>query len=100
MPPRPRPDGPVLPTLFESALQTLMGRPFGWLIVADPTDLLDAEAADLADQLTVLRRYEQEHARSRQTGPSGGWPNWTPTGRLVCGTCACWRARPPSRTCG
>ena len=37
---RPRLDGPVLPTLFESALQTLMGRPFGWLIVADPTDLL------------------------------------------------------------
>jgi uncharacterized protein len=58
-----RPDGPPLPTLFESALQTLMGRPFGWLIVADPTDLLDAEAADLADQLTVLRRYEHEHAR-------------------------------------
>jgi hypothetical protein len=60
---RPRPDGPLLPTLFESALQTLMGRPFGWLIVADPTDLLDAEAADLADQLTVLRRYEHEQAR-------------------------------------
>ncbi|HTA03268.1 MAG TPA: ATP-binding protein [Streptosporangiaceae bacterium] len=58
-----RSDGPVLPTLFESALQTLMGRPFGWLIVADPTDLLDAEAADLRDQLTVLRRYEHEDAR-------------------------------------
>ena len=40
-----------------------MGRPFGWLIVADPTDLLDAETADLRDQLTVLRRYEDEHAR-------------------------------------
>ena len=40
-----------------------MGRPFGWLIVADPTDLLDAEAADLRDQLTVLRRYEDEQAR-------------------------------------
>ena len=51
------------PTLFESALQTLMGRPFGWLIVADPTDLLDAETAELRNQLTVLRRYEDEHAR-------------------------------------
>jgi uncharacterized protein len=54
-------EGP--PTLFESALQTLMGRPFGWLIVADPTDLLDAEIADLRNQLTMLRRYEDEHAR-------------------------------------
>ena len=51
------------PTLFESALQTLMGRPFGWLIVADPTELLDAETAELRNQLTVLRRYEDEHAR-------------------------------------
>ncbi|HEY2312428.1 MAG TPA: helicase HerA-like domain-containing protein, partial [Streptosporangiaceae bacterium] len=58
-----RGDGVGPPTLFESALQTLMGRPFGWLIVADPTDLLDAETADLRNQLTVLRRYEDEHAR-------------------------------------
>jgi uncharacterized protein len=60
--------GPVegaaaLPTLFESALQTLMGRPFGWLIVADPTDLLEAETAELRSQLTVLRRYDEEQAR-------------------------------------
>ena len=39
----------MLPTLFESALQTLMGRPFGWLIVADPTDLIDAETAELRE---------------------------------------------------
>jgi hypothetical protein len=52
-----------LPTLFESALQTLMGRPFGWLIVADPTDLIDAETDELRAQLNVLRRYEEEHAR-------------------------------------
>ena len=51
------------PTLFETALQTLMGRPFGWLIVADPTDQLDAETAELQNQLTVLRRYDEEHAR-------------------------------------
>jgi uncharacterized protein len=53
----------TVPTLFESALQTLMGRPFGWLIVADPTDLLDAETAELRNQLTVLRRYDEEQAR-------------------------------------
>jgi len=57
------PGAPGPPTLFESALQTLMGRPFGWLIVADPTDLLDAEAAELRNQLTVLRRYDDENAR-------------------------------------
>jgi len=51
------------PTLFESALQTLMGRPFGWLVVADPTDLLDDETAELRSQLSVLRRYEDEPAR-------------------------------------
>jgi hypothetical protein len=56
-----RPD--ELPTLFESALQTLMSRHFGWLIVADPTDLLDAEVAELRDQLTTLRRYDEEQAR-------------------------------------
>ena len=57
------PAGPDVPTLFESGLQTLMGRPFGWLIVADPTDLLDAETAELRNQLNVLRRYEEEHVR-------------------------------------
>ncbi|HXW45597.1 MAG TPA: helicase HerA-like domain-containing protein [Streptosporangiaceae bacterium] len=56
-------DSAGLPTLFESALQTLMGRPFAWLIVADPTDLLDAETAELRNQLTVLRRYDEEQAR-------------------------------------
>jgi hypothetical protein len=56
-------DGGQFPTLFESALQTLMGRPFGWLIVADPTDQIDAETDDLRAQLNVLRRYEEEHAR-------------------------------------
>jgi uncharacterized protein len=51
------------PTLFESALQTLMGRSFAWLIVADPTDVIDDEADDLRNRLTVLRRYEEENAR-------------------------------------
>ncbi len=51
------------PTLFESALQTLIGRPFGWLIVADPCDLLDAETAELQGELSLLRQYEGEQAR-------------------------------------
>jgi uncharacterized protein len=55
-------DASGAPTLFESALQTLIGRPFGWLIVADPTDLLDAETAELQGELSVLRRYEDEQA--------------------------------------
>jgi uncharacterized protein len=50
--------------LFESALQTLIGRPFGWLIVADPTDLLDTETAELQGELTMLSRYEDEQARA------------------------------------
>jgi Bacterial protein of unknown function (DUF853) len=61
-PPRPA-DGLPGPSLFESALQALMGRPFGWLIVADPTDLLDAEIAELRSQLNMLRMYEEEQAR-------------------------------------
>jgi len=59
----PAADSDPRPTLFESALQTLMGRRFAWLIVADPTDLLDDEIAELQSQLTMLRRYDEEQAR-------------------------------------
>jgi hypothetical protein len=51
------------PSLFESALTTLMGRPFGWLVVAEPTDLLAAEVAELRSQLNVLRRFDEERSR-------------------------------------
>jgi DNA helicase HerA-like ATPase len=51
------------PTLFESTLVTLMGRRFGWLVIAEPTELIDAEVAELRTQLNVLRRYEEEHSR-------------------------------------
>src|SRR5258708_5379828 len=44
------------PTLFEAALTTLMTRPFGWLVVAEPTELIDAEIAALRSELNVLRR--------------------------------------------
>jgi hypothetical protein len=53
----------VPPSLFESTLVSLMRRPFGWLVVAEPTDLIDAEISDLRTQLNVLRRYDEERAR-------------------------------------
>ncbi|MFC4013443.1 ATP-binding protein [Nonomuraea purpurea] len=54
-----------LPTLFEATLVTLMSRPFAWLVVAEPTDLLDAEVAHLRTQLNVLRQYGDASERSR-----------------------------------
>jgi Helicase HerA-like C-terminal len=51
------------PTLFEAALTTLMTRPFGWLVVAEPTDLIDAEIAELRNELNVLRRFDEEQSR-------------------------------------
>jgi DNA helicase HerA-like ATPase len=59
----PGPEPGARATLFESALTTLMSRPFGWLVVAEPTDKLDLETAELRTQLNVLRRYDEEHAR-------------------------------------
>ena len=60
--PRPGADDGYAP-LFEATLVSLMTRPFGWLVVAEPTDLIDAEIAELRTQLNVLRRYEEERAR-------------------------------------
>src|SRR5262249_49487669 len=60
---RPAPPDPAQPTLFESALAALTGRPFGWLVVAEPTDLLDAEIAELRTQVNVLRRHDEERSR-------------------------------------
>ena len=51
------------PALFASSLTALMGRPFGWLVVAEPTDLLDAEVAGLRTQVNVLRRHDEERSR-------------------------------------
>ncbi|RSN01892.1 DUF853 domain-containing protein [Nonomuraea sp. WAC 01424] len=59
------PDELRRPTLFESTLVTLMSRPFAWLVVAEPTDLLDAEVAHLRTQLNVLRQYGDASERSR-----------------------------------
>src|SRR5207247_2251918 len=50
---------PRQPTLFESALAALIGRPFGWLVVAEPTGLLDAEIAELRTEVNVLRRHDE-----------------------------------------
>jgi len=51
------------PTLFESALTTLLARPFGWLVVAEPADLIDAETAELRGQLNAARRFDEERSR-------------------------------------
>ena len=55
--------GVAAPTLFEAALTTLMSRPFGWLVIAEPSDTIDAEIADLRSRLTVLRRFDEEQSR-------------------------------------
>jgi len=60
---RPAAGEPPQPTLFESALAALTGRPFGWLVVAEPTGLLDAEIAELRTQVNVLRRHDEEQSR-------------------------------------
>ncbi|WP_262401348.1 ATP-binding protein [Actinomadura sp. CNU-125] len=51
--------------LFESTLVTLMERPFGWFVVAEPCDerLIDGEIRELHHELRMLRRGEDEHAR-------------------------------------
>jgi hypothetical protein len=51
--------------LFESTLVTLMERPFGWFVVAEPCDerALDAEMRELHHELRMLRRGEDEQAR-------------------------------------
>jgi DNA helicase HerA-like ATPase len=51
------------PSLFESALTTLMARPFCWLVVAEPTDMIDIETAELRSQLNALRRFDEERSR-------------------------------------
>ncbi|WP_225993301.1 ATP-binding protein [Actinomadura rudentiformis] len=52
-------------SLFEATLMTLMERPFGWFVVADPCDerLLDTEMRELHHELRMLRRGEDEQAR-------------------------------------
>ncbi|MBO0817261.1 MAG: ATP-binding protein, partial [Actinobacteria bacterium] len=51
------------PGRFESALAVARGRPFGWLVVAEPTGLLDDEVAGLRAQVTVLRQHDEEALR-------------------------------------
>jgi Helicase HerA-like C-terminal len=51
------------PTRFEAALTSLLGRPFGWLVVAEPTGLLAAEVTELRTQVNVLRRHDEERSR-------------------------------------
>ncbi|WP_267898458.1 ATP-binding protein, partial [Actinomadura harenae] len=64
-PPGPSVTGDLGPGLFESTLVTLMERPFGWFVVADPCDEreLDAEMREIHHELRMLRRGEDEQAR-------------------------------------
>src|SRR5579875_1494948 len=55
--------GGASPSLFESALTTLMARPFGWLVVAEPTDAIGAEIAELRTRLNAVRRFDEERSR-------------------------------------
>jgi hypothetical protein len=62
------PSGPAGPQAhragrFESALMAVMGRPFGWLVLAEPTEALDAEVAELRAQVTVARQHDEERFR-------------------------------------
>src|SRR6266702_718172 len=52
------------PARFEAALTAVLGRPFGWLVVAEPTGLLEAAEAELRTQVTVLRQHDEERVRS------------------------------------
>ncbi|MXQ66731.1 DUF853 family protein [Actinomadura rayongensis] len=51
--------------LFESTLVTLMERPFGWFVVAEPCGerVLDDEMRELHHELRMLRRGEDEQSR-------------------------------------
>jgi helicase HerA-like protein len=63
--PVPVPDGDSRsPARFEAALTAALGRPFGWLVVAEPTGLLEAAEAELRTQVTVLRQHDEERVRS------------------------------------
>src|SRR5579859_223896 len=61
--PAPGDGQPHPPARFEAALAAAGGRPFGWLVVAEPTGLLDAEVAGLRTQVTVLRQHDEEGLR-------------------------------------
>ncbi len=55
------------PSLFESTLVTLMGRPFGWLVIAGQCgeQVLKDEVTDLQYELQVQRRGDDELAVER-----------------------------------
>jgi helicase HerA-like protein len=51
------------PGRFEAVLGALANRPFGWLVVAEPVEGIDAEVAELRTRLNVVRRHDEERAR-------------------------------------
>ncbi len=59
--------GDTGPSLFESTLVTLMGRPFGWLVIAEQCgeQVLKDEVTDLQYELQMQRRGDDELAVER-----------------------------------
>ncbi len=59
--------GDTGPSLFESTLVTLMGRPFGWLVIAEQCgeQVLKEEVTDLQYELQIQRRGDDELAVER-----------------------------------
>jgi len=107
---RARPSRPRGPECSRPALIALMRRPFGWLVVAEPTDLLAAETAGLRTELEILRRHterratgavEQNERRLAERGTFGAAGLWRsrswparPARASSTSWPRCWRARP------
>ena len=59
-----RPEPAAGPSLFETTLIAVMRQPFGWLVVAEPTDLLAADPAGLRTELDILRGHRERQAEA------------------------------------
>lgn len=76
------------PSLFETALIALMPRPFGWLVVAKPTDLPAAETAGLRTELDGLRQHQE-----RRASLAAEQAKSQPAGRVNAGDVGVWSVR-------
>ncbi len=92
-----RPEPAAGPSLFETALIAVMRQPFGWLVVAEPTDLLAAETAGLRTELDILRRHRERQADAVQRAERCLAERAT-SATAGCGVSASWPARPARTT--
>ena len=90
---------PPRPVSLDEGLLAAWHGAFGWLVLADPLTPPEAGklAAEVADRqrLTagLAERDPDKAVDSRGASPSGT-PNCGAAGRLGCGGCTCWPARP------